>query len=636
MAKEKKNKKKGPIRFEAIVPLTIVILLLGLYFKFYFDSHLRYGLEFAGTQAHGAEVNVGSVTTDFFEPSITISKIQVTDKNDPQYNIVQVGQFRLQLLWDALLRGKFVIPDSSILEIQAQAKRKRPGRVLPPESSSSQAKGEVEKAAEKTIHQLKEKNEKNLLSDVFAVAGGTDVKDQLKNMEGQIESKKKMKALEEELKAKEKEWKKKIEELPDESEIKQLVKKVESLKIDTKNPKAISESLKKVDKVYKEARAKYKDIETAKKALKADMNKYESEYKNLEKLVQEDIDGITEKLNIPSLDPKEINQMLLGNLIASQIGGLYKYKKAAEEYMPTKSAAERRKEKQAEQLTPVERANGVNYRFPKNKSYPRFWLQKATISSDSKKGEAGDVSGTLKNVTNNPRHLGKPMTLDFKGGFPHQNIMDVTGNITVDHTTEVPIEKGNIKVGSFPVKQNVLTKSDDIELGYKKADGSSEIEFLLKDQSVQIASKSLFQNVEYYSQAKDPNVSRILSGVTQGLTSLDLNVRAKGSWKDLSLHINSNLGQKIVSAIKGQISAEINRARDQVKAHVNSLVGAEKGKIQGQISSIEEKLGVSLKDRESAIKSVEDAVNKKKNEAKKQGTKKLEEKAKDLLKGIKF
>ena len=46
-------------------------------------------------------------------------------------------------------------------------------------------------------------------------------------------------------------------------------------------------------------------------------------------MVDDDINGITDKMNIPSLDPKEINKMLLGNLIAAQLGSLYKYKEAA-------------------------------------------------------------------------------------------------------------------------------------------------------------------------------------------------------------------------------------------------------------------------------------------------------------------
>ncbi len=640
MAKtEKKIKKKGPIRTEAIIPILILVVLFGLYFKYYFDSHLRYGIAYGATQAHGAEVNIDRLKTDFLAPSLSIYNIQITDKSDPEFNIVQVGEVRLQLLWDALLRGKFVIPESSILKIQSHSKRKRRGRILPPPAKSS-AKGQVEQAAETTISQLKQKNESNILADVFSVAGGTDVKDQLKKMENEIQSQQKIKKLGEELKVKEKQWKQKIDELPDESELKQLVKKVEGLKIDTSNPKALQASLKSVDAVYKEARAKYKTIEGAKKSLSADIKKYEDEYKSLENLVKADIQGITEKLNIPSLDPKEINKMLLGNLVAAQLGNLYRYKQAAEKYMPTKTAEERKAEKEEQALTPTERAEGIDFRFPKKKSYPQFWLQKAQISSSSKQGQAGDLSGTLANLTNNPKHLGLPATFDFKGGFPHQKILDVEGNITVDHTTDSPEEKGFVKVGSFPVEKNVLTRSDDVELGYNKANGSSKIEFLMKNKSLQLSSQSLFSDIDYYSSAKKPKVAELLAGVTKGLDNLDLNVRARGSWDDLSLNINSNLGQKLAAAIKAQISGEIAKARAQVKNHIEGLINGEKSKLKGQLAKIEQQLGVSLQSREAAIDSVKKSVDEKKKSATQKEKKKIEKKAKDklknLIKGIKF
>lgn len=636
-----KHKKKGPIRTEALIPIFIILVLFTLYFKFYFDSHLRYLLQYGATQAHGAEVNIASVNTNFLAPSLSIHNIQVTDKGQPELNIVQIGEIRLQLLWDALLRGKFVIPESSILHIQAKSKRKHPGRILPATKSSG-GKGQLETAAneatEKTLNQLEEKNKSNLLADVFSVAGGTNVDDQLKKMEDQIQSEKKIKALREELKNKETQWKQKIDELPKESELKQLVKKIEGLKIDTKNPQTIQQSIKQIDSVYQEAKIKYKTIEDAQKTLKTDINQYKSEYSQLEKLVQEDINHIARKLNLPSLDPKEINQMLLGNLIASQLKGFYRYKNVVREYMPTKSAAERKKEKDEEkaELTPVERAQGVNYHFPKKKSYPKFWLKKAEISSTSEQGQAGDLSGTLANLTDNPRHLGIPTTFDFKGGFPHQKIMNVTGNITIDHTTEIPKEKGELKVGSYPISNKSLTKSEDVELGYNKADGSSRIGFILKNHQLEIDSQSLFKNVEYYSQAKNPKVAQLLSGVTQGLDDLTLNIKATGSWQDLNLNINSNLGRKLSEAIKNQISGEINKARKQVEQKVRSLVDGEKNKIKSQLAEVEKKLGVSLKSREEAMQSVTKTVENKKKQATQKGLKNIENKAKDLLKKIKF
>lgn len=635
---EKKAKAKGPLRIEAILPLTLVLVLLGAYLKYFFDSHLRQGLEFGATYAHGAEVNIGDLQTLFLEPSIRIRNIQITDKSDPSLNIVKIGEIKLQLLWDALLRGKFVIPESSILHIQAKSKRKRPGRILPP-SKSAGATGAVNQAAQETLDKLKEKNESNLLGDIFSVAGGTNYKDQLKNMEGQIQTQAKIKALGEELKQKETEWKKRIDALPNDSEIKQLSKKVEGLKLDTSNPKAIQTSLKEIDSVYKEARAKYKNLEETKKILDQDLKKYQSEYKGLDQLIKEDIEGLSSKLNIPSLDPEEINKMLLGSLVANQLGSLLKYQNMVREYMPEKS----QEAKEKKQLTPRERAEGVNYTFAKEKSYPRFWLKKAKISSESKQGEAGDVEGTLQNVTNNPRHLGLPTTLDFKGGFPRQNILNVKGHVTIDHTSETPVEKGTLSVGSFPIQKNTLSQSQDLELGYNSAQGSSKISFEVKNKQIEVNSNSLFSQVDYFASAQDKNVDRLLKAVVQDLNDLTLNIKAQGAWDKLRLNINSNLGDRLVSAIKAQVEIEIRRARNQVEEHVKGLVGKEKAKLTQEVQKIEKQLGVSLKSREDAVRSIEAAVDRKKQEStqlqKKQIDKlkqKGQKKAIELLKGIKF
>ncbi len=55
----KTPKKKGPIRFEAIIPVLVLSLLTFAYFSYYFDRHLKSLIEYVGTQGNGAEVNVG-------------------------------------------------------------------------------------------------------------------------------------------------------------------------------------------------------------------------------------------------------------------------------------------------------------------------------------------------------------------------------------------------------------------------------------------------------------------------------------------------------------------------------------------------------------------------------------------------
>jgi uncharacterized protein (TIGR03545 family) len=110
-AEPKKKKAKGPIRYEAIIPVVVISLLTFLYFSFYFDLHLKKLVEYVGTQANGAEVNVDGIRTSFIRGSFDLDRLQVTNAEQPSHNALEIGNVHFGFLWDALLRAKFVVEE---------------------------------------------------------------------------------------------------------------------------------------------------------------------------------------------------------------------------------------------------------------------------------------------------------------------------------------------------------------------------------------------------------------------------------------------------------------------------------------------------------------------------------------------
>src|SRR5262245_25638248 len=101
-ANQKVKKAKGPIRFEAIVPLAIVVGLIVLYVTLFFDGHLRRGIEWAATRVNGAEVNVGSLKTSFLGAWLRIGGVEVTNLQQPEKNKIEIGEIKFSYSWDAL------------------------------------------------------------------------------------------------------------------------------------------------------------------------------------------------------------------------------------------------------------------------------------------------------------------------------------------------------------------------------------------------------------------------------------------------------------------------------------------------------------------------------------------------------
>jgi len=121
------KKAPGPIRHGAVVPTLILALICFAFFKFVLDYGIKRGVEWGVSHAQGAEVDVGSVHTSFLRGSFTLNNLQITNKEDPTQNVLQIGQIRFALSWDALLRLKFVITDAGIDGIALYTPRRSRG-----------------------------------------------------------------------------------------------------------------------------------------------------------------------------------------------------------------------------------------------------------------------------------------------------------------------------------------------------------------------------------------------------------------------------------------------------------------------------------------------------------------------------
>ena len=112
---ENSNKKKSQslIRWNAIIPFLIISVLVYLYFLLFFDLHMKKTIEWVGYKALGSEVNVGQFKSSFIKGNVQISKIELTNKENPNFNSLELADIRFDLNWDALLRVKFVIEDVS-------------------------------------------------------------------------------------------------------------------------------------------------------------------------------------------------------------------------------------------------------------------------------------------------------------------------------------------------------------------------------------------------------------------------------------------------------------------------------------------------------------------------------------------
>ena len=637
--KKKAKKPKGPIRFEAIIPLCIFVALTYAYFTLFFDSHLRKGLEFAGTMVHGAEVNIADIDSSFWGAYFQMTGLQVTDKEQPERNLVQIEKIRFELSWDALLRAKFVVNDATIEDIMAYAPRKKPGRIVPKEEAESGPNETLQKVEESVLAQSKEQFNENVLGDVANVVGGTDPSAQLQQMQADLKSDAKIKELEKALNEKEKVWKERINKLPQKPQIDALVARSQKLKFDTKNPRQFAKDVKEMDKIIKEGDKIVKDFNTASKSLTNDVNGFNKDMKSLDEMVKQDIKDLQKRLKIPSINVSDFSKGLFGRMVNEKLGKYKKYMVMAREYMPPKKTAEDKAQEKSAQVAPQKRSGGRNFKFPKKKAYPLFWLQKASISSREGTSEfSGNVSGEIKNATTQPILLGKPMTVDIEGDFPKKGIMGFKTNIVVDHTTDSPYEKLETTIQEYPLGSQKLSDSQDVKLIINEAKGSMKLNGISRDEKIHFLVKNKFTDVKYDIDSKSGLVKDVLTNVTTGMPALLVSADASGPWDGLKWKIKSNLGNELSKGFKRELKAKVDEAKKKLNSFVNDKIKGKKDKLTGKFNNIkggiDKQVNAKKKDLNKAKNQAKNNMNKKKkssNKGVKKEAKKAEKKLKKLL-----
>lgn len=637
------KKEQGPIRWEAILPFTIIVLLLLLYFKLFFDYNLRKGLEYAGYIVAGAEVDIAELETSFIKASIRIQGIEVTDAAKPTQNSISIGDVRFGMLWDALLRGKVVIKEVVVEKVEFGKPRKSPGKVKPPEpvvinedsDQPSALQNKAEKLKDKALSATESKYNNNVLGDIAGMLGGTDSKDQLEKIEGTILSKEMAAKLEAEMKSKSQAWEERLKKLPQAKDFLALSDRAGKIKTkDFKSPDELQTSLKEFDSVTKEADAKYKEIQTTSTDLNQDLQNSQKQIKDLETQINLDIKNLESRFKIPKIDPKSLSQALFHKYLDPYLAKFNHYKKLSEKYVPP-NLMDKTKTNEADiTMQPRPREKGIVYEFGQANSYPAFWIQHVAVSSQAGLSPyAGNIKGEINDITSNQALIGKPTVALFAGDFPSAQLKDIDSKLVIDNRKQDSMITFDFSLGSFPIAGRELINTNDVEIAFAKASGQmklhSELEALKK---FKLDLDNNFSQVEYDIKAKNEIVDQTLKAIFAGIPVVTLEAIGFGELPALTLNMNSNLGTELSKGIEKQIQIKINEAREKVQKYVNEQVGQQKAQIEAQYSQIKGQVEKELKKMQDQANAHKKMVESKVDAAKKDGENQGKKKAEDAVK----
>ena len=332
----KKQKQIGIIRTGAVVPFVVFIIIVTLFNYFLLDTSLKKSIIYFAEKINRAEVNIASVNTSIKDLSVSIKSIEVTDFDNPEFNKIVIGDINLNLLWDALLRAKFVVEIANIQDIKVNTKRTAVGELYPLEVNES-GEAKVKVKTQKVFKKLGKSYENNIFGDISSVLGGGSTGDVKKDVVSNLESKKKLEAVSKKIKLKKTEINKQISSLPSSDEIKKLEKRIKGIKWkDLGNISKAPKILKEADSANRDLQRKLKKYKELNKNINSTLNELRSDYNEAQSLVKQDVSNVKSRMNIPSLDKKVIAKSLFGDDVLDYFVKAESYHAVAKDYMPPK------------------------------------------------------------------------------------------------------------------------------------------------------------------------------------------------------------------------------------------------------------------------------------------------------------
>ena len=588
------------IRWSFLLTTIIIIALVAVFNILFFDKILKKVIISTGQIAVGAKVEIDYLKTSFKNCSVTINGFRAADKNNYFKNLIDIEKARFDVRFAPLLRKKVVIDEMSIDGLRWQTDRKTSGELPKKKKSNQESKFAkmFKSAKEKTVAEF---------NDLPSVETFNKIQDQIKNFDinkliedSGLSSIKEVEKVSTDLQNKYKSYQDKVNNFNYEEKInkaKALVDDISKSKFGSLAD--IANTAKKVNEL-KAMKKEFDDILTELNNAKKDVNATIDVTKQIKNTVTKDVNMICEKISIPTLNTKNISQMIFGTKWVSRVEKVLYYISIIKQYIPEGSD-----EKEVKEVK--QRALGRDIIF-REKLYPSLLISLMKLSgttAKTKEEQGIDFSGLIKNISSSPSLVGSPITLELNGNNATQKL---AVNGLFDHRTKD--SKDNIKVELTGLSGTILNiEPNDYLPLVDTAKVNVAGTFDLNNSGFLCSADIAFRDIKEKALNSIEGNLKYLAQITNSIKSFDVNLTAQTQdSENLDVKINSDIDKKLYDAMSKMFSAKVNEAKDKIRQKVNELAQAKVKEIEKSLQGQKDEVLKQINDKIGAIDNIEKII----------------------------
>jgi uncharacterized protein (TIGR03545 family) len=587
------------VRWKGIIFIGILIVcifILGILFSNYW---LENKIEETGTALNGARVNIDGLEFSITDLFIRWNRLQITDPGNTMKNRIETGKCEFDLEFLPLLSKKVIIESFTVTDIRTNTDRSEDGAIEESEKlempsilkeTAKQLEKEVSSVVSPRFSSLNKKANVDSIIKILDLKSITQISNLQSDIESQYQS-----------------WEKKISGLNMEEDLKKVESQIKS--IDINNIKTADQyyaAAKKVDAIYKTINKTSKDLKEINNNLKTDIKGMTGKLKQVDDWINEDYKRALAMAKIPEINAENISKLIFGKKVVNQITTYIGYVATAREYSQSSNS-----EKPAKESPP--RLKGQDIYFYNENARPDFWIKKLNVSGSTESDIK--LSGLIDNIVSDQRQIGKTTDIALKGS--NEKGVEVSLSGIFNYLTDQPSENFELSYRGFSLADYQLSNSKLLPNKIKNGTGelTSKID-LLKDKiegKIDFTAKNLTFKSSTSGQSLN-EIESIIQSVLNEISQVNFSAKVKGTSKNLSLSISSNLDEILVNQMGSILNERFKKAKDDITRRIDSEIKKHRENLNKTLSEKEKLLKTEIEKYEQMLAKETNRADSKKKE----------------------
>jgi uncharacterized protein (TIGR03545 family) len=588
----------GPLlRWRALIPLALVLILLGIGWRLFLDRLVEKGIEETGARVVGARVDLASADVRLRAGAVTLRGLQVTNPDAPMTNLFEADEIVADVLVVPLLETKVVVETLAVRGVRFGTARETSGALERPPPGSGELWRQVHGWSDRV------KIPAFSLQGLRGVINVDAIRpDSLRSLALARRTATLADSMQDS-------WRSSLAALNPQL----IVDSARSLTQRLRNAQPLRLGLAGVSNLVQSTRSTVGAVEQTRGRLagldstvRRGMNTLETQTTRLAEARRDDYAYARSLLQLSSLDAPDISPALFGSAALSWVQPVLYWTRLLGEYLPP--GLDPRRRPGPDRV----RQPGVTVQYPGRAAQPRFLLEHADV--DFVLGGAGAAAGSyaarVAGLTTAPTLYGKPVTIGVERLGAAAGPRDVRLHAELNHVRS-------------PIRDSVAALLRGIKLptlelpvvGARLHLGEGTTDLLLRRVGDSLALRWLWtgDNVTWERRTDGQAVRRsdvedLVWRAVSSLQQVQIEVRLAGSVTAPSIGVSSNVGDAIAQGLRRELGREIDAAEQRVRAEVDRLVTTQVAEARARVAAVETGVRTQVDQRLAEVREVEDQL----------------------------